>query len=103
MWEMLDSEILDEMSCMAGKMRDALRQVGNGKFLGWADHSGSKWRRGSARITDHKFQARQGAAKRDGRWVGGMAPSSYPYSIGGIGVDGVPFQSICPPKPPQRR
>ena len=41
MWEMLDSEILDEMSCMAGKMRDALRQVGNGKFLGWADHSGS--------------------------------------------------------------
>ena len=66
MWEMLDSEILDEMSCMAGKMRDALRQVGNGKFLGWADHSGSNWRRGSARITDHKFQARQGAANRDG-------------------------------------
>ena len=48
--------------------KDALGQVGNGKFLGWADHSGSKWRRGSARITDHKFQARQGAAKRDGSW-----------------------------------
>ena len=87
------------------------------------DHSGSKWRRGSARITDHKFQARQGAANRDGSWeMGGgwygpivgsplVWVVSYPYSIevgaqsypysgrGGRGVDGVSFQSTCPPSP----
>ena len=69
MWEMLDSEILDEMSCMAGKMRDALRQVGNGKFLGWADHSGSKWIKVEKRHrTDHRSQISGYAGGCQARW-----------------------------------
>ena len=50
------------------------------------DQTGGEAAHGS-QITN--FRLGRGAAKRDGRWVGGMAPSSYPYSIGGIGVDRV--------------
>ena len=68
---MLDSEILDEMSCMVGEDELERLEAGGGMGNSWVgritvDHSGSKWKRGTARITDHKFQARQGAANRDG-------------------------------------
>ena len=102
---MLKSQTLDEMSCMVGKMRDALRQVGNGKFLGWADHSGSKWitvdqSGGEAphgsQITNFRLRRGLPSEMGAGRWVGGMAHRTPPVWVGG-GWMGYPSnQSVLP-------
>ena len=79
---MLDSEILDEMSCMVGKMSwDALRQVGEWEIPGlggsqWitVDQSEGEAPHGS-QITN--FRLGRGLPTEMGalRWVGGMASS----------------------------
>ena len=66
-----------------------MRQVGNGKFLGWADHSGSKWiivdhsggeAAHGSQITNFRLGRGLPTGMGAGRWVGGMAPSYPSYS-----------------------